>query len=112
MKHLFFVILSSVFFIGVSAQVINVPDKAQKHLQEKYPGATNVKWSNNVANYDANFKMEGVACKAHYNVDGTWDFTEKFIKKEDAPQAVKDSYSKSTYRDNTIKSFAFAKIAR
>ena len=107
MKHLFFFMLSFIAITGVSAQVINVPDKAQKHFEEKYAGAANVKWSNNVANYDANFKMDGVSFKAHYNIDGTWDYTEKFLKKDDAPQIVKDSYSKSSYRDNAVKSLAY-----
>lgn len=102
-----FVILVLGLFIvnSLSAQVINVPDKAQKHFQEKYPGATGIKWINNVANYDAKFKLVGVSCKSHYNIDGTWDFTEKFLKKEDAPEKVKESFSKSTYRSNTVKSF-------
>ena len=79
MKSLFFFLLSSICITAVSAQVINVPDNAQKQFQGKYPGATNIKWINNVANYDATFKMEGVSYKAHYSLDGIWDFTEKFL---------------------------------
>ena len=95
MKSLFFLLLTSACLSSVSAQVINVPNNAQKDLQEKYKGATDIKWSNNVANYSAKFKMEGISYKANYKIDGTWDFTEKFIGKDDAPAIVKDSFSKS-----------------
>jgi hypothetical protein len=107
MKSLFFFSLFFICTSVVSAQVINVPDKAQKHFQEKYAGATNIKWSNNVANYDAGFKMEGLSSKAHYTIDGTWDFTEKFLAKGGAPDKVKESFSKSAYRDKTLKSVTF-----
>ena len=107
MKSLFIFLLSFICISAVSAQVINVPSNAQKHFQEKYAGATNVKWVNNVANYDATFKMEGVSFKAHYNLDGIWDFTEKFLNKGGAPDKVKESFSKSAYRDKTLKSVTF-----
>lgn len=109
-----YILLLLTFFsvYTVTAQVINVPDKAQKQFQENYAGATNIKWQNNVANYEAGFKMDGVSCRAHYNIDGTWDYTEKFLKKEDAPEKVKDSFSKSTYRKNTVKSFGYVENSK
>ncbi len=107
MKSLIVFLLSSFCISAISAQVINVPDNAQKHFQGKYAGATNIKWVNNVANYDATFKMEGVSHKAHYSLDGIWDFTEKFLDKGGAPDKVKESFSKSAYRDKTLKSVTF-----
>jgi hypothetical protein len=100
-------LLTTFSLSALSAQVFNVPDKAQKQFQEKYAGATNVKWTNSVANYDASFKLDSASWKAHYKIDGTWDFTEKFLKQGDAPAKVKESLSKGQYRKNTVKSFAY-----
>lgn len=111
MKYLF-LLLTLFSLSGLSAQVINVPDNAQKHFQEKYVGATNIKWSNNVANYEAGFKMEGYDWKAHYNIDGTWDYTEKFLRQTDTPEKVKESFDKSKYRKDKIKSFAFVENSK
>lgn len=106
MKYL--LLLVTIFSVSaLSAQVINVPDKAQKQFQEKYAGATSIKWTNNVANYEASFKMDSASWKAHYNIDGTWDYTEKFLKPGDAPAKVKESLSKGQYRKNKVKSFAY-----
>jgi hypothetical protein len=111
MKYLF--LLFTIFSVSaLSAQVINVPDKAQKQFQEKYAGATNIKWKNNVANYDATFKMEGYDWKANYSIDGTWDYTEKFLMKDDAPAKVKESFSKGQYRKNNVKSLAYVENAK
>jgi hypothetical protein len=106
MKKLILFSLISFCIATVSAQVINVPDKAQKQLQEKYVGATDVKWTNSVVNYFASFKMNGVPCKAHYSISGEWDYTEWFIKKSEIPEKAKDSFSKSKYRDWSVKSVA------
>lgn len=106
MKKIFWLSLISLFFTTASAQVINVPGKAQKQFQEKYIGATNIKWTNSVVSYLASFKMNDVTCKAHYNIDGTWTYTEKLVKKDSFPEKVKDSFSKSKYRSWTIKSVA------
>jgi len=112
MKRLFILLLSFIGITAVSAQVINVPAKAQQHFQEKYTGATNIKWKNNVANYDATFKKDGYDWKANYNIDGTWNFTEKFLKKDDAPEKVKESFSKSQYRKNTVRSLAYVENSK
>lgn len=98
--------LISIFFFTASAQVINVPGRAQTQFQEKYKGATKIKWTNSVVSYQATFKMGKVSCKAHYSIDGEWTYTEKFIKKDSFPEKVQYSFSKSKYRDWTIKSVA------
>jgi len=106
MKKLILFSLISFCIATATAQVINVPDKAQKQLQEKYVGATDVKWTNSVVSYDASFKMNGVPCKSHYDIGGGWDYTEWFIKKDAIPEKAKDSFSKSKYRDWSLKSVA------
>ena len=111
MKYL--LLLITIFSVSaLSAQVFNVPDKAQKQFQEKYAGATNIKWSNNVANYEASFTLDSASWKSHYNIDGTWDYTEKFLKAGDAPAKVKESLSKGQYRKNKVKSFAYVENSK
>ena len=112
MKSLLFLLICFVSVSSVSAQVINVPDNSQKDFQERYKGATNIKWSNNVANYTASFKEGDVSCKAHYMIDGGWDYTEKFIHKADVPAVVSESFSKSKYRDNKVKSIVYLENAK
>jgi hypothetical protein len=107
MKSLLFLFLTSIFLSSVSAQVINVPDNAQKDFQNKYKGATDIKWTNNVTDYTVGFKMDGASSKSHYKIDGTWDYTEKFILTEQAPDKVKESFSKSKYRDWKLKAVAY-----
>ena len=106
MKKLLMFTFISMFAFTASAQVINVPDKAQKQFQEKYATATNIKWTNSVVSYMASFKMDGIASKAHYKIDGVWDYTEFFIKKADIAEKAKESFSKSKYRDWSVKSVA------
>jgi len=89
------------------AQVVNIPDKAKAHFSEKYPKATDVDWSNNVSNYTAKFKQDGKNYEAHYNVDGNWDNTENQIQKNDLPEAVSASFSKSRYTDWKLNSIDF-----
>lgn len=93
--------------VGVSAQVVNIPDKAKNDFAKKYINATDVKWENKGSYYLCHFKDIGVASTAHYHMDGTWDFTEKELKEADMPAAVKDSFSKSAYRDWQVKYTAY-----
>jgi Putative beta-lactamase-inhibitor-like, PepSY-like len=97
------------FFTGTSlqAQVFNVPENAKKHFNENYKNATKVDWINNVANYDCKFKENGISCVAHYNVDGTFRFTEKKIDRSSVPAAATDTYNKSKYRDWKLKSVVY-----
>ena len=96
------VLAASVNF--VSAQVVNIPDKAKNHFKTKYPEVKDPKWTNNVTNYTAEFKVKGVPAKASYNVDGSWNYTEVFIPDSKVPKSVKESFAKSAYKDWTVKS--------
>lgn len=89
------------------AQVVNIPDKAKTHFAEKYPGATEVDWSNNVSNYTAKFRLDGKGYEAHYDIDGGWDNTEHQIQKADLPEAVSSSFAKSRYTDWKLNSIDF-----
>ncbi len=103
MKKLLSVVLSVVILVLsvtlAKAQVINVPNKSEKHLAEKYPEAKAVDWSNNVANYTAKFKIGDDSYKAFYKIDGAWDYTEKYSDISKFPEAVITSYKNSRIAD-------------
>lgn len=89
------------------SQVVNIPDKAKNDFSKKHPSATNVKWDNNVTSYMCHYEEKGIGATAHYNMDGTWDFTEKAINPDSVPAVVNDSFSKSKFSDYEVKEKAF-----
>lgn len=109
MKSLRFIsaLFACLFVYGtLTAQVINVPNKSEKHFTEKYPNAKNVNWKNNVTDYSASFDLDNTKHKAHYHMDGVWDYTETFIPEESFPKEVKTSFKNSRYADWNMGSTA------
>ena len=100
------VVLSLTAFSYLDAQVINIPDKAKKHLGEKYPDAKQVDWRNNAVNYNATFVLNGSKHTAHYTIDGDWDFTEEKIDQATLPDSVKTSVKNSRYANWKVSSTA------
>lgn len=102
-------ILSTIIFscVNLHAQIINVPEKAKKNFWDKYPDAKRVDWKNNVTRYSAKFQLGEEWYKANYNVDGGWEYTEKSIKLEEFPEAVKTSVKNSRFAGWKIISTAF-----
>ena len=104
----FLLAVCAMFFIStISAQVINIPDKAKEDFAKKHPKATDTDWENKVTYYIVHYKEDGVGATAHYRLDGTWDFTEKKIEDSAIPAAVKESFEKSKYRDYEVKEKAW-----
>jgi outer membrane receptor for Fe3+-dicitrate len=93
-------------FSSVQAQVVSIPDKSEKHFAQKYAGAQNADWTNNVVNYTCKFKYKGQDMRAYYHMDGTWDFTAAYMNESDLPAAVRESVSKSRMSDWQAKSAA------
>jgi hypothetical protein len=89
------------------AQVVNVPNKSEKLLAEKYPEAKNVNWSNNVKNYTAKFTINDEKYKAYYNIDGSWDFTEMEMDYSKFPEEVVTSFKNSRFSDWKMLSTAY-----
>jgi hypothetical protein len=107
MKSLKFIptVLACILFCGqLIAQVINVPNKSEKHFSEKYPKAANVNWKNNVTDYSASFDQDNLKHKAHYHMDGVWDYTETFLTEDKFPADVKSALTKSRYSEWKILS--------
>ena len=113
-RTVFLAAFSIIFFYAQNtfAQVVNVPNKSEKHLAEKYPDAKKVNWSNNVKNYTAKFELNDEKCKAYYNIDGSWDFTEKELDYSKFPEAVATSFKNSRFSDWKTESTAFVENNR
>jgi hypothetical protein len=107
MKIVLFLLLGIFLFNTSNAQVVNIPDKAKKHFSEHYKDVNNIDWSNNVTNYQCKFVDNGVSFTAHYNVDGAWAYTEKWIDEKEIPSLTKDTFSKSKYRNWEKKGIAY-----
>lgn len=103
-------ILMLVLFSGIvgmaNAQVVNIPAAAKEHFLKTYTSAQSVDWSNNVSNYTVRFKNGEADMRAHYRLDGTWNFTETLLTTSDIPKAVKSSYDNSRFSDWEIVSVA------
>jgi hypothetical protein len=103
-------ILMLVLFSGMvamaEAQVVNIPAAAKEHFLKTYASAKEADWSNNVSNYTVRFKNSGADMRAHYRLDGTWNFTETLLTTGDIPKSVKSSYDKSRFSDWEIVSVA------
>jgi len=103
-------ILMLVLFSGMvgmaNAQVVKIPASAKEHFLKNYSTAQAADWSNNVSNYTVRFKNGGADMRAHYRLDGTWNFTETMLTISDIPKAVKSSYDKSRFSDREIVSVA------
>lgn len=95
MKKLLLILSCLFLIIFAYSQVVNIPEATKKNFSEKYPKAKEVKWSNNVTNYTASFSTGDNKLVAHYHLDGTWKYTEKFIEKSALPKQVMASYQKS-----------------
>ena len=88
MKNIFIVLLAGIMGISASCQ-LKVTEAAKKAFATMFPNATNLKWDKESADeYEANFKLNGVAVSANFKHDGTWVETETTIKTTELPDAV------------------------
>lgn len=106
LKIILLLVVGSLLYGTAWTQVINVPNKSEKHFAEKYPDAKNVNWKNNVTDYSATFDLKDKRHKAHYHMDGVWDYTESFITEGEFPGAVTSSFKKSRFADWKLESTA------
>jgi Putative beta-lactamase-inhibitor-like, PepSY-like len=99
-----------IYLFGVTsaeAQVVDIPNKSKEHFFKKYPDAKNADWNNNAVSYAVKFNLGSDTYRAYYHMDGTWDYTEKYMEMADLPQSVKDSYAKSRIADWKLESVAW-----
>jgi hypothetical protein len=106
MKKLFY----SLFVVGLlfmtaaaSSQIRSIPGVVTDSFKLKYPTAQSVTWADKITNFQARFTMDGAEYTAKYGTKGEWQGSERKIKQDDLPAAVKDGLAKSKYVDWSIR---------
>lgn len=79
------------FIVSSCAQGDGVPANVNTAFNTKFPEAKAVKWDKESdKEWEAEFKLNGTACSANFDMDGVWLVTETEIKTGNLPQAIKD----------------------
>jgi uncharacterized membrane protein YkoI len=91
--------LTQLINYGTYAQVVNVPKKSKEDLAKKYPKAEGISWSNDIVYYIAKFTQNGNEYHAHYNMDGTYNYTSQPIPFDKIPEKAKTSFKNSRFED-------------
>jgi hypothetical protein len=97
--------LSLLLVTTASAQLRKVPAVVTEALKTKYPDAQNVSWDDNITNFEATFELDGHQQTASFTKKGVWKRTEKSLREEELPEAVKEGLSKSKYTDWEVQSY-------
>lgn len=96
------VVVLSLSSLTGNAQVTSVPEQAKENFFKQYPGATNVKWSNDVVNVNVRFEEDGDKLNAEYNNKGIWKNTLKDWTFDKLPEDVKQGFQKSKFADREV----------
>ena len=71
---------------------VKVPDAVKTAFNNKFPGASGLKWEKeNKTELEANFKMNNADVSANFKLDGSWVETETTIAASELPSAVKNA---------------------
>ena len=71
-----------------------VPGGVQANFKKQFAQAAKVEWEMEEADYEVNFKNNGVESSAKYTKDGSWLSSEQEIKKAELPAAVLQAVEK------------------
>ncbi|MGB5822170.1 MAG: PepSY-like domain-containing protein [Saonia sp.] len=90
-SHFFALLFLSLMFSACSSAQKKAPEAVQKAFVQKYPGENDPDWHVDAnGNFESNFKVNGKSLRADFSPEGKWIETERSIKKEDLPKAIKD----------------------
>ena len=83
-----------IFCLPAFSQV-KVPETVKTAFNERFPGATNVKWDKeNSKELEANFRFNNTNVSANFGLDGSWVETETTIPADELPVPVKNAIDK------------------
>lgn len=91
-----------IFAVNSFAQIRKIPAEVTNAFSEKYPNAKSVEWRDKLSGFTASFSEDSSNFMASFNNKGEWEYTEEAIDQEELPEAVKDGFDKSRYRDWNI----------
>ncbi len=83
--------------LSANAQFRKIPAAVTDSFKTKYENATKVSWKDNIANFQASFKIGNDNAKAYYSSKGEWLKTERNYSIEGLPEEIKDGLKKSKY---------------
>ena len=95
LQHTYSILLALLIFCGcVSSQEI-APKEVQTAFKKKYPGENDPDWhKDSNGNFESHFKIKGKSLRADFSPDGQWIETERSIKKDELPKAVRNTIEK------------------
>lgn len=77
---------------GLMSCAQDAPSSVKEAFEKKFPNAKSVKWEKeNDAEWEADFKMNGIKYSANFLSDGSWKETEHEIKKSELPTEVQNT---------------------
>lgn len=88
--------------VSFGQQLREIPKAVEKSFTEKYTGATNVKYNDQLLSVDVSFELNGEKMLASYTNKGVWKGTSRPWTFEKLPVEVKDGFQKSKYADRPV----------
>jgi hypothetical protein len=85
------------------AQIRDIPAAVTTAFKTKYPDARDVSWDDKVTSFQANFKTDDGTYEARFTKDGIWKETERRIELAQLPDAVKNAFDNSKFKDWSLK---------
>lgn len=97
---LLFLLISGIVMAGCNQKKQYRPDgKIVKAFTAKYPQAKKVEWEQKQGYYVAEFHHDNVENEVWYDQNGNWRMTESNIKYNSLPQAIRNSFENSDYKN-------------
>jgi hypothetical protein len=93
--------------LSAKAQFRKIPAVVTDSFKTKYENATKVSWKDNIANFQASFKIGNDNAKAFYSSKGEWLKTERNYSIEGLPEEIKDGLKKSKYAGWRVKEILY-----
>lgn len=107
-RKILFLFLLSVVCTGLYKQGLGqaktTPLPVTSNFASMFPNAKNIEWRDKVSDYQVFFVTDNSKCEAKYSPAGKWISTEKQIKNDSIPAAIKASLKSGKYTDWTIQS--------
>ncbi len=97
------VFLAAIFIASAfisNAQIRKIPSEVTDAFKTKYPNAQTVSWKDKVTSFEASFIDNKINVDAYFDSKGNWIETDKTWSYETIPDAVKDGFNKSKYKDD------------
>jgi len=90
-----FLLLFTAFTL--QAQLRKIPADVTESFKARYPHAERVAWKDELRSFEAQFVLNNYEMYANFNSDGDWLSSDRKMKYDELPQAVKDGFEKSKY---------------